>query len=106
IQRVIVDGWTSAAAGAAFGVPERLVEVWVADYRRHGMASLRHERGRTIAVEIIQLTVARPLRMAFRRISLGLHRVFAADPLVQPVPLRRGAADPDPGHDRPIDRRL
>ncbi len=47
VQRILVDGWTVADAAAAAGVPERLVAAWVSDYRRHGMASLRHRRGRT-----------------------------------------------------------
>ena len=40
IQRVLVDGWSTAAAAAAFDIETRLVKTWVADYRRHGMASL------------------------------------------------------------------
>ncbi len=40
IQRVLVDGWTPAEAGAAFGISERQVAKWVAAYRRFGMASL------------------------------------------------------------------
>jgi len=45
VQRVIVDHWTSDEA-AAFGVRRRLVDVWVADFRRHGMASLREDARR------------------------------------------------------------
>ena len=45
VQRVIVDGWTTADAARAAGVGERDVVRWVADYRRRGMASLR-EGGR------------------------------------------------------------
>jgi hypothetical protein len=93
IQRVIVDGWTSAAVSAAFGVPERLVDVWVADFRRRGMASLRSDFGQSIAAEIIQVAVARPVRTFWRRISIGLRRFSAMDPLVRPLPLRRSNED-------------
>jgi transposase-like protein len=57
VQRVIVDGWTSAEAAAAFGVPRRVVEVWVTDFRRYGMASLRQNPGRTIAAEMIRFAL-------------------------------------------------
>ena len=40
IQRILVDGWTTSKAAATLDLPERLVDHWVADYRRHGMASL------------------------------------------------------------------
>jgi hypothetical protein len=93
IQRVIVDGWTSAAVSAAFGVPERLVDVWVADFRRRGMASLQSDFGQSIAAEIIQVAVARPVRTFWRWISIGLRRFSAIDPLVQPLPLRRSNED-------------
>ncbi|HLY46819.1 MAG TPA: helix-turn-helix domain-containing protein [Stellaceae bacterium] len=43
IQRVLVDGWSLAQAAAAFGLDERLVARWLADYRRRGMASLRDD---------------------------------------------------------------
>ena len=43
IQRVLVDGWSAAQAAAVFGLPERRIARWVADYRRRGMASLRDE---------------------------------------------------------------
>jgi transposase-like protein len=89
VQRVIVDGWTSAEAAAAFGVPRRIVEVWVADFRRHGMASLRREPGRTVAAEMIRSTVWRPVRVMWRKV-LGS---FAPEPLVQPLPLRHSNKD-------------
>jgi hypothetical protein len=41
IQRILVDGWTSAEAAQLIGVDERQVRRWLADYRRRGMASLR-----------------------------------------------------------------
>ena len=68
VQRVIVDGWTSAEAAAAVGVPERLVDAWVADYRRHGMASLRHVPRKTVAAEILRLWLGRPVRAVSRRL--------------------------------------
>ena len=43
IQCVLVDGWTVRQAAEALGVAERRVNAWIADYRRHGMASLRDE---------------------------------------------------------------
>jgi transposase-like protein len=90
VQRVIVDGWTSAAVASSFGVPKRLVDVWVADFRRNGMASLRREPGRTIASTILQLTV---VRTVFRKMSIGLRRPLAIEPIVQTLPLRRSNKD-------------
>jgi transposase-like protein len=89
IQLVIVDGWTTVAVATSFGVSKRLVDVWVADFRRTGMASLRREPSATIAAEMVQATVSRPVRSILRKISIGLRRFFARDPLVQPLPLRR-----------------
>jgi hypothetical protein len=43
VQRVLVDRWTFAEAGAPFGVDERCVARWVAAYRRYGMTALRRE---------------------------------------------------------------
>ena len=78
VQRVIVDGWSSAEAGSAIGVPERLVDRWVADYRRHGMASLRHVPHKTIVAEIFQLRRGRPTRL-WRAIASGLRRLFVPE---------------------------
>jgi transposase-like protein len=89
VQRVIVDGWTSAETAAAFGVPRRIIEVWVADFRRHGMASLRQEPGRTMAAEMIRSTVWRPVRVMWRKFLGSL----APEPLVQPLPLRHSNKD-------------
>lgn len=94
IQRVIVEGWRTAEAAAAGGVPERLVAAWVADYRRHGMASLRHRPGRTVAVEVVQLRFLQPLRIALRRLGLGAKRVLAPErPSPVLSPLRRSQDD-------------
>jgi transposase-like protein len=92
VQRVIVDGWTSVEA-AAFGVPRRIVEVWVNDFRRHGMASLRQDPGRTIAAEMIRSTVWRPVRAVWRKLLIGFHGSLAREPLVQPLPLRHSNKD-------------
>jgi hypothetical protein len=93
VQRVLVDGWSSAKAAASVGVPERLIDVWVADYRRYGMASLRGPRGKTVAVEIVHLTIGRPIRGAARRISNALRRLLVRDRPPQPLPLRRSNDD-------------
>ena len=89
IQRVLVDGWTSARAAAAFGVEEYLVDLWVADYRRSGMKSLRGAPGKTFIAEILHLVVLRPIRGAARRIANGLRRLFVRTRIAQPLPLRR-----------------
>ncbi|MGA7864566.1 MAG: helix-turn-helix domain-containing protein, partial [Stellaceae bacterium] len=72
VQRVIVDGWTSAEVAAAFGVPRGIVEVWVTDFRRHGMSSLRQDPGRTIAAEMVRFTVWRPVQAMWRKVLIGL----------------------------------
>jgi hypothetical protein len=79
VQRVIVDGWTSAEAAAAVGVPERLVAAWVADYRRYGMASLRHVPRNTVGAEILRLWLGRRVRAMSRTISNGLRRLSARE---------------------------
>jgi transposase-like protein len=79
VQRVLVDGWSSAEAAAALGVSQRLVDVWVTDYRRHGMASLRHPAGESLAGEIVQLTISQPVRGLASRIVSGLRRCLRRD---------------------------
>lgn len=93
VQRVLVDGWTSGKTAATFGVSEHLVDVWVADYRRYGMTGLRRTPGKIVALEILRLTVGRPIRGAARRIANGLRRLFARERLAQPLPLRRSHHD-------------
>ena len=88
VQRVLVDGWTSAEVAAAFGVAERQVDVWVADFRRSGMTSLRRAPGKTVVVEILRLAIGQPIRGAARRITNGLRRFFVREQLPQPLPLR------------------
>jgi transposase-like protein len=93
VQRVLVDGWTSVEVAAAFGVPRRIVEVWVSDFRRHGMASLRQEPGRTFAAEMVRSTVWRPVRAMWRKLLIGLRGSIAPEPLAQPLPLRHSNKD-------------
>jgi len=84
IQRILVDGWTAVQAAEFFGVPKRLVYVWVADYRKNGMASLRREPDETIAVEI-----SRKVWALLRRVPTGLRRSSTVVPIVQPLPMRQ-----------------
>lgn len=94
VQRVIVDGWKTADAAAAADVPERLVAAWVANYRRHGMASLRHRPGKTVAVEVARLRLVQPLRAIFHRLAAGVRRLFAPErPAAMPLPIRRSQDD-------------
>src|SRR5215472_14026163 len=79
VQRVLVDGWTSARAAAAFDVSERLVDAWVADYRRRGMASLRRVPGKTVIAEIIDRVVVRSIRGAVHRIATLFCRLQGSD---------------------------
>lgn len=44
VQKIMVEGWTAAEAAAGLEVDERVVQRWVEDYRRRGMASLRESR--------------------------------------------------------------
>jgi transposase-like protein len=93
IQRVLVDGWTSAKVAATFDVSERQVDAWVADYRRHGMMSLRQAAGRPLTAKIIRLTVSRPVRAVALRMANGLRRLLAGEPPPQPLLLRRSKDD-------------
>jgi transposase-like protein len=89
VQRVLVDGWTSAEAAAAFDVSKRQVDVWVAGFRRSGMASLRGTPGKILAARIIRLTVLLPLRAIFSRIARNLHPLSMRKHPPQPLPLQR-----------------
>jgi hypothetical protein len=93
VQRVIVDNWTAADAAAAAGVSERLVAAWVADYRRHGMSSLRHRPGKTIAADYMHRRFVRPLRFVLRTVSGGLRWLFASQRPAPPSPIRRSQDD-------------
>jgi len=88
VQRVIVDRWPIARAAAAFDTPPRLVEIWVAAYRRHGMASLRRAPRRTIAAERLELWLLRPSVAMLRRVSLGLRRLLGSRQPAAPAPMR------------------
>jgi transposase-like protein len=88
IQRVIVDGWTIPRVADAFDMPPRLVELWVADYRRHGMASLRRAAPVTIIAECLELWLLRPIAGIRRRISSSLRLLFAPPPPAAPATLR------------------
>ena len=79
VQRVLVDGWSTTQAAAVFGLPERRVARWVADYRRDGMASLREDD----AAERLWQRWMRRLRGAVARGYGGLRRGFG---LVEPAP--------------------
>jgi hypothetical protein len=89
IQRVLVDGWSSAEAAAAVGVPQRVVDAWVADYRRHGMMSLRHPVGGSLAGEFVQRRISQPIRALASRIASGLRRFVGHDRIPERLPLRR-----------------
>jgi transposase-like protein len=93
VQCIIVDGWSSAEAAAAAGVPERLVDAWVADYRRDGMASLRHVPRKTVAAEILRLWLGRPVRAVSRAVSIGLRQLFTREHPTSPSPLNRSNDD-------------
>jgi Homeodomain-like domain len=97
VQRVIVDGWTTARAAAAFDMPGRHVEIWVADYRRHGMASLRRVPRRTIVAEIIELRLSRPVAAVLRRLARGLRRLFTPRRRAEPAPLPGSSDDRQDG---------
>jgi transposase-like protein len=89
VQRVLVDGWSSAEAAAAVGVSERLVDVWVTDYRRHGMTSLRRPVGESLAGKVIERTISQPVRAVASRIAGGLRRFFRRDRVPERLPLGR-----------------
>lgn len=84
VQRVIVDGWSTAAVASAAKVPERLVAAWVADFRRQGMASLRHKPGKSIP----QLRLLRSSHRLLPAIANGLRRLFAPRRPLSPSPIR------------------
>ena len=89
VQRVLVDGWSSAEAAATVGVSRRLVDVWVTDYRRHGMASLRRPARESLVGEIVELTITQPARGLASRIASGLRQLLGRDRVPQRLPLGR-----------------
>src|SRR5215470_7197362 len=93
IQRVLVEEWTSAKAAATFGVSERQVEKWVADYRWRGMASLRHAGGGRITGKLAQVKVLQPVREIGISMAGALRRIFEPQPCVRPASLRHSKHD-------------
>ena len=93
VQRVLVDGWTSAKVAANFGVLERQVDAWVADYRRYGMTSLRRAASETLLANILRFFISRPVRKIAFRMARGFRRLFVAEPLSRPLPLSRSKDD-------------
>jgi hypothetical protein len=89
VQRVIVDGWTVAAAAAASNLPERLVAAWVADFRQHGMTSLRRRPGKTVSAAYLRQRLLLPARVAFRTVTNGVRWLLALERRVPPSPIRR-----------------
>jgi len=89
VQRVLVDGWTAAEAAARFGISERQVNVWVADFRRSGMTSLRRAPGKTLAAQILHLTILRLAHGIASRVAGALRRRRLRTRLPQPLPMRR-----------------
>lgn len=75
IQRVLVDGWTPAQAGLAFGVTELQIMRWIAAYRRYGMASLRGE----VAAEYSPASWVRGLHALLARWVGALRRGIGTD---------------------------
>lgn len=88
IQRIIVDGWSTAAAAAAFHVSKRVVDAWLADYRRHGMKSLRHTPRKSVAAEMFRLKIAEPLLAAVHLVLAALHPLHIREARIQAMPLR------------------
>jgi transposase-like protein len=95
VQYVIVEGWSSAETAAAFGLRERLVAGWVADYRRHGMASLRDRPDKTVAAAVIRRHLLRPLRGLWRGIARAMRWLLDCrwPPAAVTEPLRRSRDD-------------
>ena len=90
IQLVLVDGWSAAQAAETFDLQERQVARWVADYRRHGMASLRED----YATESLQHRWLRALRGWLLRCFGGFRRVVGRSEPAPCIVLRRTGDDP------------
>ena len=89
VQRILVDGWSSSEAAAAFDVSERQVDIWVAEFRRDGMRSLRRIPGTTFSGEIVHLIISRPVRGIASSIAGVLRRLLVRERLHEPLPLQR-----------------
>ena len=70
--------------GATFGVSEHHIDAWVADYRWHGMTSLRRATGETLTAKIVQMTVSPAVREAASRMSRGFRRLLWPSHLPRP----------------------
>ena len=90
IQLVLVDGWSATQAAEAFDLQERQVIRWVADYRRHGMASLRED----YASETLHHRWLRALRGWLLRWFGGLRWMAARSEPAPCIVLRRTGDDP------------
>jgi hypothetical protein len=88
VQRVLVDGWTSAEAARVLGVSERQIDVWVADFRRSGMTSLRRTPGKTIVGEFVRI-ILWPVRGIASGLISALRRRSRREGLPEPLPLQR-----------------
>ena len=93
IQRVIVDGWTCAEAAAAAGIPEQLVDAWVAAFRRHGMGSLRYAARQPGAGAIVRLRLRRPPFSLWAALANGLGRWFLPERSARQASLRHSQDD-------------
>ena len=89
VQRILVDKWTSAEAAAAFDVSERQVDIWVAEFQRYGMRSLRRTASIRFSVKNAHFMISRPVREIASRIESGLRRLFLRKPVPQPLSLQR-----------------
>ena len=89
VQRILVDKWTSAEVAAAFEVSERQVDIWVADFRRYGMRSLRRAASKTLPTEIVDLAISHRLRGIASTIANGVRRLFLRERLREHLPLQR-----------------
>jgi hypothetical protein len=93
VQRVIVDGWTAAEAAAATGLPERQVAEWVAEFRRRGMASLRHRPGKIAAAGYLHTRLLWPVRAIMHRLAAAMAWVFASQRRAPPSAIRQSRDD-------------
>ena len=84
VQRVLVDGWSTAQAAVVFDVRERDVVRWLAAYRRRGMASLRDE----VTAQPAPWRWVRRLVLALRRIATAPEASPSSAELAPLVPLR------------------
>ena len=89
IQLVLVDGWSAAQAAEAFLIEERQIARWVADYRRHGMASLHAD----YATESLHHRWIRALRGWLLRCFGGLRRIGSRTEPAPCIVLRRAGDD-------------